>query len=85
MAVNIDKGRPTVGKNKKLYMGCVSEAWATETGNTDMLMANDPSEFTIFQLTIPDEDLDEEALEYLADDEQEQPEPGVSATDNGDT
>jgi hypothetical protein len=55
--------------SRKAFQACVSEKWAAETDNLDILMAANPAEFTIFTLKIEDGDLDAEDLKYLGDDE----------------
>jgi hypothetical protein len=47
----------------------VSESWATQTGNRDIPMLEDPSDYTILKLKISDGDLDAEDLDYLGEDE----------------
>ncbi len=47
------------------YIGIVSPDWAKRMDNLDILMTPDPTEFTILNLEISDDSLDNKALEYL--------------------
>ncbi|KAJ6450695.1 hypothetical protein C8R47DRAFT_1260659 [Mycena vitilis] len=49
------------------FESCISETWASQQSEVTHL--EDPDNFTIFDLPIPDSDLDAEALALLADDE----------------
>ncbi|KAJ7629798.1 hypothetical protein DFH06DRAFT_1140987 [Mycena polygramma] len=49
------------------FESCISETWASQQSEVTHL--EDPNDFTIFDLVIPDSDLDAEALALLADDE----------------
>ncbi|KAI0070080.1 hypothetical protein K474DRAFT_284691 [Panus rudis PR-1116 ss-1] len=71
MKVNANNRMPPAKPSKRPYISCVSEDWAERTGNTSIPMLQDPEDFTIFSLEIPDEDLDKEDLAWLADDEGE--------------
>ncbi|KAG6835457.1 hypothetical protein H0H93_001291, partial [Arthromyces matolae] len=66
---NDDPPRPAGKKKIKPYRFCVDEAWATRTGNESMILAEEPQNFTIFQLKIPRSAHTKEDLAYLGDDE----------------
>ncbi|KAJ7701302.1 hypothetical protein B0H16DRAFT_1483570 [Mycena metata] len=57
---NVLKGPPKIHVP---FVSCVNEAWAAE--NKEYALLPDPPNFTIFNLVIPDSDLDAEALALL--------------------
>ncbi|KAI0070304.1 hypothetical protein K474DRAFT_1713445 [Panus rudis PR-1116 ss-1] len=71
MKINSDPKPPPFEANERPYISCVSETWATRTQNEHIPMQEDPEEFTIFKLEIPDNALDAEDLAWLADDEED--------------
>ncbi|KAJ7757938.1 hypothetical protein B0H16DRAFT_1689410 [Mycena metata] len=61
-AENVLRGPP---KKHVPFVSCVNEAWAAE--NKEYALLPDPPNFTIFNLVIPDSDLDAEALALLGE------------------
>ncbi|KAJ3500581.1 hypothetical protein NLJ89_g9731 [Agrocybe chaxingu] len=66
---NSNDRAPKLAANRGIlpYVSCVSARWARRTGNSGLLLVQDPPSFTIFKLEIPDEDLDAVDLAYEAD------------------
>ncbi|KII93304.1 hypothetical protein PLICRDRAFT_386169 [Plicaturopsis crispa FD-325 SS-3] len=61
--------RHPISATKTPYTPCVSRAWAACSENNMVRTSEDFTDYTIFDLDIPDADLDAEDLRYLADDE----------------
>lgn len=51
------------------FQSLLSQGWVHRTNNSTMAVFPDPAEFSIFALSIPDDDLDAADLEYFAEDE----------------
>lgn len=66
--INANDRTPTViGQTKALpYKSCINQGWARRTGNHDLIVETDPAHFTVFDLEIADDLLDDEDLGYLA-------------------
>lgn len=66
---NVNKNVPVhAGKAKVVpYSSLVSQGWSRATGNENILVTEDPADFTIFKAEVPDELLDTVDLGYLAE------------------
>lgn len=65
---NVNDGLPALISETKArpYESCINQGWLRRTGNEGLLVEKDPAQFTIFNLEIEDEMLDDKDLGYLA-------------------
>ncbi|KAI0069571.1 hypothetical protein K474DRAFT_1751280 [Panus rudis PR-1116 ss-1] len=71
MAANANDRVPPVKLSKRPCFSYVNESWAIRTSNENIPMLEDPEEWSILSLSIPDEDIDDDNRAWLGDDEAE--------------
>jgi hypothetical protein len=66
-AENVNQSPPSLAgkRRQRTYRGCVSQQWATATNNTEIVVEENPKDFTIFDLELSDSLFDQTELTYI--------------------
>lgn len=64
---NVNQSPPGLAgkRRQRPYRACVSQGWATATNNTDIVVEENPVDFTIFDLELSDSLFDQTELTYI--------------------